>query len=227
MHILRPAGVAGIAPAHGARVGLSRLALIAAAAQLAAQAPQGLRVVPVVRGDHLVVNFELRDGLTPDVRAAIDSGLKTIFTYTVESASGRPGCGWTGRWHGGRHQQRQVRQSAAQAHARAARRRPERIGRTTTRTSAMVRQWMTNLEGSAALQHAAPATQSRVLRARQRHPPVRATGRSCGRSAAAPPPRRSSSSSAECSAPFPSCSSASARIITSLIRVSPFPCISR
>jgi hypothetical protein len=58
--------------------------VVVAAVQLAAQAPQGLRVVPVIRGDHLVVSFELRDGLTPEVRAAIDSGLKTTFTYTVE-----------------------------------------------------------------------------------------------------------------------------------------------
>ena len=67
-----------------ARIGLAILALIAATAPLAAQAAKGLQVVPVVRGDSLIVNFELRDGLTPDVRAAIDSGLKTIFTYTVD-----------------------------------------------------------------------------------------------------------------------------------------------
>ena len=68
-----------------ARIGLAILALTAATAPLAAQgSKKGLQVVPVVRGDSLVVNFELRDGLTPDVRAAIDSGLKTIFTYTVD-----------------------------------------------------------------------------------------------------------------------------------------------
>jgi hypothetical protein len=66
------------------RLALSILALIAAAAPLAAQTAKGLKVVPVVRGDYVDVKFELREGLTPDVRAAIDSGLKTIFTYTVE-----------------------------------------------------------------------------------------------------------------------------------------------
>ena len=66
------------------RPGLAATALIIASAQLAAQAPHGLRVVPVIRGDHLVVSFELRDGLTPEVRAAIDSGLKTTFTYIVD-----------------------------------------------------------------------------------------------------------------------------------------------
>ena len=69
-----------------ARIGLSILALIAATASLSAQQAQqkGLQIVPKVKDDHLLVTIELRDGLTPDVRAAIDSGLKTIFTYTVE-----------------------------------------------------------------------------------------------------------------------------------------------
>jgi len=68
-----------------ARIGLAILTLTAATASLAAQgSKRGLQVVPVVRGDSLNVTFELRDGLTPDVRAAIDSGLKTIFTYTVD-----------------------------------------------------------------------------------------------------------------------------------------------
>ena len=67
-----------------AHVGLIVLALATATAPLAAQTAKGLKVVPVVRGDYVNVKFELREGLTPDVRAAIDSGLKTIFTYTVE-----------------------------------------------------------------------------------------------------------------------------------------------
>ena len=66
-----------------ARFGLTVLVLIAATASLSAQ-QKGLQIVPKVQGDHLLVSFELRDGLTPDVRAAIDSGLKTIFTYTVD-----------------------------------------------------------------------------------------------------------------------------------------------
>lgn len=66
------------------RLGFGAIALVIGAVQLAGQAPPGLRVVPVIRGDHLLVSFELRDGLTPEVRAAIDSGLKTTFTYTVD-----------------------------------------------------------------------------------------------------------------------------------------------
>ena len=61
-----------------------------ASVSLFAQA-QGLRVVPLVRGDQVFVTFELRDGFTPDVRAAIDSGLKTTFTYTVELRLDVPG----------------------------------------------------------------------------------------------------------------------------------------
>lgn len=61
------------------------LALLSLTAPLAAQAQQaGLRIVPLVRGDHVLVTFELADGFTDEVRAAIQSGLKTTFTYTVD-----------------------------------------------------------------------------------------------------------------------------------------------
>jgi len=48
------------------------------------QVSQALRVIPLVRGDRVNVKFELRDGFTPEVRAAILSGLTTTFTYTVD-----------------------------------------------------------------------------------------------------------------------------------------------
>ena len=70
------------------RGGLSALAIVLAAAEVSAQ---GLQVVPVVRGDHLYVSTELREGLSSDVRAAIDSGLKTIFTYTIDLRLDAPG----------------------------------------------------------------------------------------------------------------------------------------
>ena len=59
------------------------LLLVAATATVAAQS-QGLRIVPLVRDDHVLVTFELADGFTDEVRAAIRSGLKTTFTYTVD-----------------------------------------------------------------------------------------------------------------------------------------------
>ena len=77
--------------AVSARVWLAAAALVVLAAPLAAQAPQGLRVVPVLRDEQVVVTFELRDGFTPDVRAAIESGLKTTFTYTVDLRLDVPG----------------------------------------------------------------------------------------------------------------------------------------
>ena len=47
-------------------------------------AAEGLRIVPLVRDDSVLVSFELTDGYTDEVRDAVKSGLKTTFTYTVE-----------------------------------------------------------------------------------------------------------------------------------------------
>jgi hypothetical protein len=47
-------------------------------------AAEGLRIVPLVRDDRVLVTFELADGFTDEVRAAIRSGLKTTFTYTID-----------------------------------------------------------------------------------------------------------------------------------------------
>jgi hypothetical protein len=43
-----------------------------------------LRVVPLVRDGHVLVSCELSDGFTDEVRAVIQSGLQTTFTYRVE-----------------------------------------------------------------------------------------------------------------------------------------------
>ena len=43
-----------------------------------------LRIQPLVRDNQVLVTFELADGFTEEVRAAILSGLKTTFTYTVD-----------------------------------------------------------------------------------------------------------------------------------------------
>jgi hypothetical protein len=58
------------------------LALASLTATLAAA--EGLRIVPLVRDDRVLVTFELADGFTDEVKAAIRSGLKTTFTYTVD-----------------------------------------------------------------------------------------------------------------------------------------------
>jgi hypothetical protein len=47
-------------------------------------AAESLRIVPIVRDDQVLISFELTDGFTEDVGAAISSGLRTTFTYDVE-----------------------------------------------------------------------------------------------------------------------------------------------
>lgn len=59
-------------------------ALLLCSATATLVAAEGLRIVPLVRDDHVLVTFELADGFTEEVRAAVRSGLKTTFTYTVD-----------------------------------------------------------------------------------------------------------------------------------------------
>ncbi len=49
-----------------------------------ASAQDTIRVVPIARDGFVLVSFNLADGFTDDVRAAIASGLRTTITYTVE-----------------------------------------------------------------------------------------------------------------------------------------------
>src|SRR5688572_518969 len=70
--------------AHRRRLALCALAVLSAVQTLHGQSGQALRVVPLVRDDQVLVAFELKDGFSPEVRAAIHSGLKTTFTYVVE-----------------------------------------------------------------------------------------------------------------------------------------------
>jgi Domain of unknown function (DUF4390) len=59
------------------------------------QAQDGVRIVPLVRDGQVLVTFELPDGYTQEVRAAIQSGLRTTFTYTVDLRVEVPA--WTDR----------------------------------------------------------------------------------------------------------------------------------
>jgi hypothetical protein len=68
---------------RGRWLALSALALLTAVQGVSAQSGQALRVVPLVRANQVFVSFELKDGLSPEVRAAIHSGLKTTFTYAI------------------------------------------------------------------------------------------------------------------------------------------------
>jgi hypothetical protein len=47
-------------------------------------AEERLRIVPLVDAKQMVVTLEIADAYTSDVREAIESGLKTTFTYDVE-----------------------------------------------------------------------------------------------------------------------------------------------
>jgi hypothetical protein len=47
-------------------------------------------VTPIAREGQVLVSFELSDGLTPDVRDAIQSGLPTTLSYEVELRRGEP-----------------------------------------------------------------------------------------------------------------------------------------
>src|SRR6185436_9905390 len=69
--------------------------LLWAAGSASAQSAEGLRVVPLVRDDQVLVSFTLNDGFTEEVRAAIQSGLKTTFTYAAELRLDVPG--WVDR----------------------------------------------------------------------------------------------------------------------------------
>jgi hypothetical protein len=72
------------------------LALVAlAAGPVGAQTSEGLRVVPLVKDEQVFVSFTLNDGFTDEVRAAIQSGLKTTFTYAAELRLDVPG--WVDR----------------------------------------------------------------------------------------------------------------------------------
>ena len=66
----------------GVRIGVLTFALALSA--VTAVFAEGVRIIPLVRDDAVLVSFELTDGYTPEVKDAVHSGLKTTFTYTVE-----------------------------------------------------------------------------------------------------------------------------------------------
>jgi hypothetical protein len=80
----------------GSRRLLLILALtLVAASTVRAQTGNSLRIVPLVREDRVLVSFDLQDGFTDEVRAAIKSGLKTTFTYSIDLRLDVPG--WVDR----------------------------------------------------------------------------------------------------------------------------------
>ena len=84
LHSLRDCVMRPISARLSVLTGLCALVLLASASPSYAQAPQTLRVIPLVKEDRVLVSFELVNGLTDEIRAAIQSGLTTTFTYTIE-----------------------------------------------------------------------------------------------------------------------------------------------
>ena len=64
------------------KLGIVCMVLFAAGAL--GRAADGLRIVPIVGDDKVLVTFEVADAFTNDVREAIHSGLRTTFTYDIE-----------------------------------------------------------------------------------------------------------------------------------------------
>ena len=65
---------------------LLAFALIAVTATAGYAQSQGetLRVRPIVKDGQVLVSFALDGGLTDEMKAVVQSGLRTVFTYTVE-----------------------------------------------------------------------------------------------------------------------------------------------
>jgi hypothetical protein len=113
-------------------------------APAAAQTNQALRIVPLVRDDHVLVSFSLTDGFTDDVRAAIRSGLKTTFTYSVELRLDVPG--WVDRTIGASTVTNSVEYDNLHRRYKVVRVIDGRVeSGQETDDEAVVRQWLTNL----------------------------------------------------------------------------------
>ena len=65
---------------------LLTLALLVVSASFAHAQTQAetLRVRPFFKGDQILVSFSVNGGLTEEMKAVVSSGLRTVFTYTVE-----------------------------------------------------------------------------------------------------------------------------------------------
>jgi hypothetical protein len=123
---------------------LLAVAFLVSIQSLMAQSGQGLRVVPLVRDDHVLVTFELRDGYTPEVRAAIQSGLKTTFTYAVDLRLDVPG--WIDRTIGTAVVTNSVEYDNLKRKHTIERRIDGRVEQADqTESEDVVRQWMTNM----------------------------------------------------------------------------------
>jgi hypothetical protein len=151
---MRPASAQRCTPApvyvhRGARRRLLAacvLALATIAHAVQAQTAQALRVVPLVRGDRVEVSVELKEGFTPEVKAAIHSGLKTTFTYSVDLRVDV--AGWFDRTIGSSVVTTSVHYDNLNGLHKIEHRIDGRVEKTAeTKDESTVRQWLTTMQG--------------------------------------------------------------------------------
>ena len=63
---------------------VAALIMSASLAQAQTQQAEALKVRPLVKDGQVLVTFSLNGGLTDEMKAVVQSGLRTVFTYTVE-----------------------------------------------------------------------------------------------------------------------------------------------
>jgi len=121
------------------------LALVVAASTATVYAAEGVRIVPLVRDDSVLVSFELTDGYTPEVKDAVHSGLKTTFTFEVELRQDVPA--WVDRTIATSVITNSVQYDNLTRRAMLTRTLDGHIESTeTTEDEAVVRQWMTTFQ---------------------------------------------------------------------------------
>jgi hypothetical protein len=109
------------------------------------QAAEGVRIVPLVRDDAVLVSFELTDGYTPAVKDAVHSGLKTTFTYEIELRQDVPA--WVDRTIASSVITNTVQYDNLTRRATLTRTLDGHIESTeTTEDEAVIRQWMTTFQ---------------------------------------------------------------------------------
>jgi hypothetical protein len=119
--------------------------LLLAASVATVYGAEGIRIVPLVRDDAVLVSFELTDGYTPAVKDAVHSGLKTTFTYEIELRQDVPA--WVDRTIATSVVTNSVQYDNLTRRATLTRTLDGHLDSTdTTENEAVIRQWMTTFQ---------------------------------------------------------------------------------
>jgi hypothetical protein len=119
--------------------------LLFAASVATVYGQEGVRIVPLVRDDAVLVSFELTDGYTPAVKDAVHSGLKTTFTYEIELRQDVPA--WVDRTIAASVVTNSVQYDNLTRRATLTRTLDGHVDSTeTTENEAVIRQWMTTFQ---------------------------------------------------------------------------------